>query len=176
MAFKPDQAHVAKFAATALISSVIFIFGIYAWAPFDVPSMPTVGERVVFALQCDVFAFALLVVMMIALSNQRFLNDEIDGTRAPEFRPLIVNIRVAQNTFEQCVILLVGHVVLATLITEDQMRIIPILVAWFLIARIAFWAGYQKSYMHRAFGMAGTHFPVYLLVFYVTYRVAASAF
>ena len=50
-----------------------------------------------------------------------------------------------------------------------------ILVAWFIIARVAFWIGYHRSYMHRAFGMAATHFPNYLLIFYVAYRVAASA-
>ncbi len=176
MAFTSDQAFVAKNAAAALVSAIVFIFGVYAWAPFDLPPLPTVTDRLVFTLQCDVFAFVLLVVSYIALSNQRFLNDEIDGTLQPTHRALVVNLRVAQNNLEQCVVLLVGHLALTTVIAEQSMRIIPILVAWFLLARIAFWWGYHRSYLHRAFGMAGTHFPNYLVVFYAAYRVAVSAF
>ncbi len=175
MTFTSDQAFVAKSAASALVSSIMFIFGVYAWAPFDLPPLPTVTDRLVFTLQCDVFAFALLVVSYIVLSNQRFLNEEIDGTREPKYRALVVNLRVAQNNLEQCVVLLVGHLALTTVIAEQSMRIIPILVAWFLLARLAFWWGYHRSYLHRAFGMAATQFPNYLLVFYVAYRVAVSA-
>ncbi|MEP6542978.1 hypothetical protein NDI47_12460 [Microcoleus vaginatus GB1-A2] len=46
----------------------------------------------------------------------------------------------------------VGSLILSTFLDAYSIKLIPILATWFVFGRIAFWIGYLKYPVDRAFG------------------------
>jgi uncharacterized membrane protein YecN with MAPEG domain len=63
---------------------------------------------------------------------------------------------VLQNTLEQTVLAVGAHLVLATVLRGEEMVVLPVLVALYLIGRVLFAHGYARGAAARAFGMALT--------------------
>jgi hypothetical protein len=121
--------------------------------PADVVSM---ADRLAFALKCDLFALAPLVLMLAGIANGRFRTAAIDPLAGRETRAQIINGRVADNTLEQYLLFLVGTLTLSTLLAP---KFLPTLLAAslvFALARLAFWFGYRMDPLYRAPGMAAT--------------------
>lgn len=65
-----------------------------------------------------------------------------------------------QNSLEQAVLASNAHLILATVLRDQELVLIPLLVLLFLIGRATFAIGYAKSPIARAFGMAVTGAPI----------------
>lgn len=67
-----------------------------------------------------------------------------------------INGRVVDNTLQQNFVFLVGTLALSTDLTSETIKLIPALVVVFVLARVAFWAGYRIHPLYRAPGMVAT--------------------
>ena len=69
------------------------------------------------------------------------------------------------NTVEQLLLNSGGQLILTTLLSEQEMRIIPLLSTLFLLGRIAFHVGYQPDNPRgRAFGFCVSAIPSVAMV------------
>jgi hypothetical protein len=53
-------------------------------------------------------------------------------------------------------------------------HLIPILVAWWMIARALFWIGYHRDPLHRAIGFAATFHPTVAVLVWTAWLVLTS--
>lgn len=159
-----DQKQVVYQAIVAIVFSSVFIIALYHFFPFKLPPMPGIIERFIFTVRCELFSLVMLFLGVCTVGNIRFLSDAIDGSR--NNKNVEIHLRYLQNTLEQFILLLIGHLVLCTYLSEHQMKLIPILVILFVIGRIAFWFGYLKSPTGRAFGFGTTAYPTVIVLGY----------
>ena len=69
---------------------------------------------------------------------------------------LAVRRAVLQNSVEQVLLALGAHLILATVLRGDELRLIPFLVIMFIVGRVTFALGYARGPGARGFGMAIT--------------------
>ena len=144
----------------------IFFVPVFLWVslefgPFLSPQSTSVGERLAYAVRCDLFAAFALAFGIICVAEQRYRspNATKGSCDADESSSIPVNIRYIQNTLEQTVLLFMGHLALALVLKPENLKILPILVILFIIGRLSFWVGYFRSPIARAFGFAVTFYP-----------------
>ena len=150
-----DQKIVAIGAASGVAAMIASVFVLYQPWPVN-PGLANVSSRLAYTLQANVFAVLPLLIGIMAVGNGRFLSEAIDPTLQKESRAMQINGRVVENTLQQFLMFLVGTLALSVNLTAEQMRAIPAVVVVFVVARIAFWVGYQIHPLYRAFGMAAT--------------------
>jgi hypothetical protein len=150
-----DQRIVAIGAASGVAAMVAAFAAIYRLWPID-RTLVDPAHRLAYALQLDAFAALPLLVAVIVVGNNRFLSEAIDPTLHKETAATEINGRVADNTLQQFVLVLIGTLALSAGLTAPQMRAIPAAVIVFVVARAAFWIGYRIHPLYRAFGMAAT--------------------
>ena len=159
----------------AALGSVAFVFIAFFYIPIPVAQLQTMGDRIAFALQWDCMAIVMLLIGVGSVARQRFfLSSAINGSAPPPGSSLDINIRYIQNTGEQCLLLVIGHVTLATVIGEASLKIVPVLAILFVIARTLFWAGYHRSPLSRAVGFAATFYPTVAVYIYCVYAILAT--
>lgn len=134
---------------------------------FDFPE--ALPERMAFAARASIFVLACVVVAIgMVATGRRFSRADIGGSAArPPSEKIAVPVAFLQNTLEQAVIAVGLYFALATLVSGPWLSLIIVGVAFFLIGRILFLAGYAKGAEGRALGMALTMTPTvlgYLLV------------
>ena len=137
-----------------------------------------VGERLAFTLQWQALSLAMMVAGIQAVALTRLTTKAIDPLSAQDQDPVAVHSRYLTNTTEQFIISLVGQLMLTTYLSDDQMKIIPILVVTFVIARILFWIGYldnSEGHSNRAFGLAVTFFVTFVPFGYCVYKLIGLA-
>ena len=69
---------------------------------------------------------------------------------------MIVDGRVVDNNVQQYLLFLAAALALAASAPGDRLGLIPAAALTFIVARLAFWAGYRIDPLYRAFGMAAT--------------------
>ena len=169
-----DQRFVALGMAGSGIFSILFVLaGLYF---FDAPvvGIESPGDRIAYAWQYDFWAGFALLFGVARVAGERFFSSEIDGSVPAHTHALQVNRAYIQNTTEQIILLLIAHTALSLVVSSEMLRIIPILVALFLLGRLTFWAGYLRSPPARAFGFATTFYPTVAVFFYVAFRLVFS--
>ena len=148
-----DQKTVAAGAAGGVAGMAALVAFLYHWMP-----VPYVISPVAFTLQVDVIALLPLFFGIAAVGNARFLSKAIDPTRHAEDRAMEINGRVVDNTLQQTFVFFASTLALATFLTPQSIKIIPALVAVFVLARVLFWVGYRINPLYRAPGMAATSY------------------
>lgn len=111
----------------------------------------------------------VLMAMIGRLAMRRFFEDiAIDGGEFPPGSPGDVDQRVLQNTVEQCLLAaMIWPLAAFTLGTGPVLW----MAAGFIIARLAFWIGYHKAALLRAFGFAATFYPTVLAGLWTLWRL-----
>jgi hypothetical protein len=119
------------------------------------------GERLAYAVRCDVFVLIWLLAAVARVARTRFVSPEdIAGAGLSEATPPVSRSQaILQNTLEQTLLALPVHLSLATLLPRAWLGLIPMLVVLFGIGRSAFWRNYQYGAARRAFGFGLTFYP-----------------
>jgi hypothetical protein len=162
MTLRPEQKGVVRGIVPAAIFCALFlVVGYLAVPPPEIPTSEGAGARIAFALQADVFVFLCLVAAVGLVASLRFFSpQDIGGSaRGDPGERIRVPLAFLQNTLEQCVLAVGAHLALAAVLRSPEMRLIPLLVALFVIGRATFWIGYRGNGLGRAFGFATTFYP-----------------
>lgn len=98
----------------------------------------------------------VILVLVAAIGNARFLGHGIDPLQGKDPRFVTVSNRVLGNTVEQTFLFVLSGVALIALAPAGELGAIPALATLFVVARLAFWIGYLRDSMLRAPGMSLT--------------------
>lgn len=159
--FSSDQIGIIRASAVALAFAAVVLLAGYAWLPPELlglsPEMDF-GERIAFTLKAGFLMFLWLAGCVGAVSRGRFYSPaDVRGSAFSRPSPAIaVRAAVLQNSLEQTVLAFGAQLTLAAIPRGTELVLIPLLVALFLVGRIAFAVGYAKRASGRAFGMALT--------------------
>ncbi|XP_041457351.1 uncharacterized protein LOC121409498 [Lytechinus variegatus] len=168
--FHGQQWTVVRFASTGIaFMAAIFYLYLRDSLPFlSTQNAPTSdGERLTFAFRCLAFSILPLFKSIRAVANKRFENMDTLGAdpTAPvdpiKHRDFLTRQRNLQNTLEQTVLHIGTVLALASSLPLNQLSVIPVLVFYFVIGRIAYYIGYLyfENQLYRAFGFAVTDLP-----------------
>jgi hypothetical protein len=161
MPWSPDQRSIVRDSLLAIVFCAAVLAAGYAWLPpawLGLDASLDTASRMAFALQVDLVVFLWLAGCVRAVSKGRFHSPaDIRGSASgPPSPALEVRAAVLQNSLEQTVLAVGAHLILATVLRGPELRVIPLLVALYMIGRATFAWGYARRPVGRAFGMAVT--------------------
>lgn len=161
MTFDREQRSIVMQSALAVLLCAAVLASGYWWLPPELVGVRTpmaLADRFAFALKWNLLIFIWLAGSVRAVSKKRFWSPaDRHGSAYSEASPALAVRRAnLQNTLEQTVLAVGAHLILATVLRDEELVLIPLLVLLFLVGRAAFAIGYAKSPIARAFGMAVT--------------------
>ncbi|MBL8613401.1 MAG: MAPEG family protein [Myxococcales bacterium] len=134
------------------------------------------SDRLAYALGLLVFPALMMALGVGAVALSRYSSDAIDPLARAERGEILVHSRYLSNTTEQLVLHAVAVLGLAAEGSAFSMRILPGLVACFVVGRAAFWLGYLREPLARGPGFAMTLQPTVLALLYLAGRGAIAVF
>lgn len=161
MTFSAEQKAIAVRSALAIGATVAAVTSAWLWFPPALlgatPDMAT-ADRLAYALKADLLIFLWLGGCLRTVASIRFRSDadRPGAAYGPPSPRLAVPAAVLQNSLEQTVLAVGAHLVLATVLRGEEMILLPVLVALYLVGRVLFAVGYARGAAARAFGMALT--------------------
>ena len=165
MIFDREQQSIILQSALAVLLTGAVLGGGYLLLPPEFVGVPTgmaLADRLAFALKWDLLIFIWFAGSVGAVSQKRFWTPaDRHGSAYSKASPALAVRRAnLQNTLEQTVLASSAHLILATVLRDGELVLIPLSVLLFLVGRAAFAVGYAKSPIARAFGMALTGAPI----------------
>lgn len=165
MSLDREQGSIVWQSGLAILVSAVVLGGGYLWLPpqtVGVAATMDLADRLGFVLKWDLLIFLWLAGSIGAVSQKRFWTPaDRHGSAYSKTSPaLAVRAANLQNTLEQTVLAVAAHLILATVLRDEELVLIPLLVVLFLAGRGAFAVGYARSPIARAFGMALTGAPI----------------
>uniref|UniRef100_UPI00398E5A82 transmembrane protein 79-like n=1 Tax=Pristiophorus japonicus TaxID=55135 RepID=UPI00398E5A82 len=150
-------------AAAALAGSVVvypcFLYGAYVFLPFDVPLLPNLHARTVYTLRCSVFATVPILMGIVVYGLARLCSSSVDpfGQRKEEVE---IHLRFVTDSIHLFVLFFINLVVLSTYLPQEVLKLLPLLTAFFALARLIYWLTFTISSTFRGFGYGLTFFPI----------------
>lgn len=157
---KSEKISVVKGIVASWVASALFI-GLYY---FYVPSPTSLPVFTTWAASLSVPLLSFIIGIGLA-ARHRHLVDHIDGSKPDSGTPLDLNLRYNQNTLEQLIIFAGAAALALALMPVTAAKLLPAMALWFGFMRAAFYRGYKKKPVLRAFGFAGTFHPSLILFF-----------
>ena len=149
---------------------LLFCFGVIAaYFPFPKPHLPTLLDRLVFTLRWLIVSLFTVFAGITWVANTRFRTSAINPLTQSSTKYVEMGSRYLQNTVEQFLLHSFSLVVLATYLSEENMHLVPLLVAVFCIARLLFAVGYSIDPLKRGVGFVMTFYPTIMVIIYCLY-------
>lgn len=166
MTFDHEQRSIVRQSALAVLLGAVVLGAGYIWLPAELVGAGTpmaLADRVAFALKWDLLIFIWLTGSVGAVSHMRFWSpaDRHGSAYGDDSPGLAVRRANLQNTLEQTVLASSAHLILAVVLRDGELILIPLMVLLFLVGRATFALGYARSPIARAFGMALTGAPIF---------------
>lgn len=161
-AFRAEQRGVRRGMLAGLVVSIVVIaIGKFVY-PASVPDSDGIPDRIACYLPWLALMGVPLVIGISYLASYRFFHPEaIGGGDSPD--PAYHNARnYLQNTLEQTVLAVMVHVALLATVPYDWLNVVPVMVLWWVFARIVFRLTYARGAAARAFGFSATYYPTAL--------------
>jgi len=156
---------IAGIAVASLIALALWL-GIAHWMS-PIAGMDSIAARMLLTLKCLCVAVLFCLVTGVeAVAHERLTSPAFDPLKNFETKRLRVNQRYLQNTVEQIIVFAAALFGLAAYCTDGSaMRaVIATTVVW-IIARAAFWMGYQRSAALRGLGAPGMAISMIVLLY-----------
>lgn len=153
---------------SALVASAAFIYLGYRYLPPFVPVLFEPMERLAYVIRWEVLSALALFAGIALTSLGRFRDETLTDGQTES-----IAARYTRNTAEQLLLAVIAHTALALQLSPTSLRVVPVLVIWFLIARAIFFVGYHRSLWLRAMGFGATFYPtvgVMVLDVYLMFR------
>ncbi|XP_029938979.1 uncharacterized protein LOC115381626 [Salarias fasciatus] len=147
----------------ALLCSAGIFYALYFYVPIRPPDCPDVSSRIVFTLCCCVVAAIPILLAMLLGATCQFCSGSFSLQELPPRRCAVQQHFVTASS-QQLLLYILNLVVMAALLPQDQLKLVPILVAMFIIGRLVYWAGLNTCSSWRGFGSGLTIFPLLAMV------------
>jgi len=103
------------------------------------------GARLLLAVRWLLIAVIPYAAVCLVILSARFFEGAHNPLLGSESERLKIHCRVMQNTLEQLVWFALCIVPLATYLTAEQARLVPVACTFFAVARFVYWWGYLRS-------------------------------
>nr|XP_057929177.1 transmembrane protein 79-like isoform X2 [Doryrhamphus excisus]XP_057929178.1 transmembrane protein 79-like isoform X2 [Doryrhamphus excisus] len=139
------------------------LYALYFYVHIRPPDCPDVASRVVFTLCCCVVAALPVLLAMLAGAACRFCSASFSWKESPPGRHTVQQLFVTAS-LELLFLYVLNLVVMATLLPQHELKLVPILVAMFILGRLIYWASLNACSSWRGFGSGLTVFPLLAMV------------
>ncbi|XP_076009474.1 uncharacterized protein LOC143002945 [Genypterus blacodes] len=155
---------VAFFSVLAsLLCAAGLLYALYVYVPIKPPDFPDANARIVFTLCCCVVAAVPILLVMLVGAACQFCTGSFNLLESFPRRRAIQQLFVTASS-EQLLLYVLNLVVMAALLPQDQLKVVPIMVAVFILGRIVYWVSLNSCSSWRGFGSGLTVFPLLAMV------------
>ncbi|KAL6108157.1 uncharacterized protein ACO6RY_18756 [Pungitius sinensis] len=147
----------------SLLCAAGVLYALYFYVPIRPPDCPDAASRIVFTLCCCVVAGVPILLAMLVGAACQFCTASF-GLREAFPRRRAVHQLFVTASLEQLLLYVLNLVVMAALLPQDQLKLVPILVAMFLFGRLVYWISLSVCSSWRGFGSGLTFFPLLAMV------------
>jgi uncharacterized membrane protein YecN with MAPEG domain len=143
-----DRAARQRFIARSIWLTVpgtpLLVWALYHWLP-PLAGMETLAQRLGLAMRWLFVAMLPYAAVCLTIVARRFFEGAHNPLAGGESEALRIHARVMANTLEQFVWLAVCVLALATLLSAAQVRLVPVVCGFFVLARFVYWFGYLRA-------------------------------
>uniref|UniRef100_A0A8C5D3X8 Transmembrane protein 79-like n=1 Tax=Gouania willdenowi TaxID=441366 RepID=A0A8C5D3X8_GOUWI len=147
----------------SLLCSVGILYALYFYVPIRPPDCPDLSSRIVFTLCCCMLATLPILLAMLVGAACMFCHGSFQLQESPPSRWAVQQLFLTAST-QQLLLYVLNLVVMAALLPPDQLKLVPILVAMFILGRLVYWASLNMCSSWRGFGSGLSVFPLLALV------------
>ena len=138
------QRFIAKTIWFTVPGTYLLLGAAYAIVP-PLPGLEETSARLLLAVRWLLVAMIPYAAVCLVILSARFFEGAHNPLLGEESERLKIQCRVMQNTLEQLVWFALCVVPLATFLQPAQAHLIPIVCAFFALARFVYWWGYLRS-------------------------------
>ncbi|XP_008277586.1 transmembrane protein 79-like [Stegastes partitus] len=147
----------------SLLCAAGILYALYFYVPIKPPDCPDTGSRIVFTFCCCVVAALPILLAMLVGAACQFCTGSF-SLQEPVPRRRALQQHFVTSSLEQLLLYVLNLVVMAALLPEDQLKLVPILVAVFIFGRLVYWVSLNMCSSWRGFGSGLTLFPLLAMV------------
>ncbi|XP_026199996.1 transmembrane protein 79-like [Anabas testudineus] len=147
----------------SLLCAAGILYALYFYVPIKPPDCPDIASRIVFTLCCCVVAAIPILLAMLTGAACQFCTGSFDLQESFPRRRAVQQLFVTAS-LEQLLLYVLNLVVMATLLPQDQLKLVPILAAMFVFGRLVYWVSLNACSSWRGFGSGLTVFPLLAMV------------
>ncbi|CAH6903962.1 transmembrane protein 79 [Phodopus roborovskii] len=152
----------------ALIFFPCFLYGAYAFLPFDAPRLPTMSSRLIYTLRCGVFATFPIVLGLLVYGLSLLCFSALRPFGEPRREVEIHRQYVAQSV-QLFILYFFNMAVLSTYLPQDTLKLLPLLTGLFAISRLIYWLTFAVGRSFRGFGYGLTFLPLLAMLMWNLY-------
>ena len=165
---------------SAIAKGALFFYCGYHYCGeyIPVPASTDLVTKLNFTIRCIVLALLPMMIFNAMVRVKRLEFGAEDPLRGRDHL-LQLEKNVLGNTMEQFAVFCICAVVLATFLdTPEQMKVVPLYTAAFIIGRVLFRIGYgfQSSTVYRGLGMNINFGSNYCVLAYILYQMCNKGF
>ncbi|XP_038074108.1 transmembrane protein 79-like [Patiria miniata] len=149
-----------------VVPLMVYVGAVYL--PIEIPPLHGMSGRLVFAIRCQgvaIIPFAMGILYLL-----------IGRLRCKEAKDLENTEHYVRHSLEQYIMLLVNTVVMATFITEEYIKMIPVFIGIWVIGRFVYWFSYYLRPMYRGFALCIGMLPNLGMMAYNLFAMVDSGF
>lgn len=135
---------IKEIIASAIISSTVFILS-YLYLPINTSGLKELPDRLTLTISCLFVSSFAIHLGIFGVFRFRAFTNAIDPVYGKSENLVFLPNQILRNTTEQFFLHMMAMLTLTLFLQGSSMKAIPILCGIFLIARIVFQVGYEKS-------------------------------
>ncbi|XP_029958782.1 transmembrane protein 79 [Salarias fasciatus] len=177
---------VLKMGVSLMTSALFFplmVWGGFVFLPFDAPLLDSAPLRLVYTMRCSIFATVPIVLGWLVLGVFRLRSGATrplfdDIVKEPDFQEVRVHQRFIADSVSLFLIYFLQLVVMAMYLSQEQLKLLPLLTINFAFGRLVYWAAAAFGSSIRGFGFGLSFLPsVAMMVanFYFIFTVEAAS-
>uniref|UniRef100_A0A8C5GD93 Transmembrane protein 79-like n=1 Tax=Gouania willdenowi TaxID=441366 RepID=A0A8C5GD93_GOUWI len=155
---------VCVFLLMAALLFPLLVWGGFVFLPFDAPLLHGAPFRLVYTLRCSALAATPVILgwLVLGISRLRFgavrplVEDEL---KEAELKEVAVHRRFITDSASLYVLYSLQLVVMAMFVSQEQLKIIPLLMVVFALGRLVYWVSSALNSSVRAFGFGLSFLP-----------------
>ncbi|KAM4629594.1 uncharacterized protein ACJ7VT_001848 [Polymixia lowei] len=147
----------------SLLCAAGLLYALYFYVPIKPPDCPDVTGRVVFTLCCCVVAAVPILLAMLTGAVCQFCAGSLNPVEPFPRRRALQKLFVTES-LQQLFLYVLNLLVMASLLPQDQLKLVPMLVAVFIVGRLVYWISLHTCSSWRGFGSGLTVFPLLAMV------------
>ncbi|KAJ8408331.1 hypothetical protein AAFF_G00257450 [Aldrovandia affinis] len=144
------------------------LYALYFYVPLDAPRCPDLVSRLTFTLECCAVAAVPILLAMLTGAVCRFCTASLEPVQPFPRGPVLLQLFVT-SSLEQLSLYTLNLVVMATFLSQDQLKAVPILAGVFVGGRLVYWLSLHICSAWRGFGSGLTVFPLLAMVAFNLY-------
>ncbi|XP_039474910.1 transmembrane protein 79 isoform X2 [Oreochromis aureus] len=177
---------VLKMGVSLMASAFFFpllVWGGFVFLPFDAPLLDGAPLRLVYTLRCSVFAATPIVLGWLVLGISRLRSGVLrplfdDEIKEAELQEVTVHQRFISDSASLFVIYFLQLVVVAMYLSQEQLKLVPLLTILFAFGRLAYWVAAAFGSSIRGFGFGISFLPSVVMMganFYFIFTMDAAS-